>query len=32
MGSSKLRRYHLLEAASRFEHNQLRDDCAEALD
>ncbi len=29
-GSGKLRRYHLLEAASRFKHNQLWDGCAEA--
>jgi len=31
-GSGKLPRHHLLEAASRFEHNQLRDGCAKALD
>ena len=31
-GIGKLPRHHLLEAASRFDHNQLRDGCAAALD
>jgi hypothetical protein len=31
-GGGELRRHHLLEAAGRFEHNQLRDSCAEAFD